>query len=268
MNDKNIENRIWFKNNPWPDGHAIEDVKFYGVLKADCILLYLSIKSEQYYTKEGFETAHEKALAHDDDCYESGITDDWQLYGGWLNYHACHIQPNNYVVLGDTETPFAMSKLSGLTLNLDDPPPRDKNWGGISFDDLSFHCYVLGHDAVGHHNISFKLAQEGAPNHYDVDWVGKVALAYMGDDEFKYDFKIKLRNVPFMGFDGLARNELRHEGESVLKKSYWYDTRQDRSVGERESELREWATVNTTIPASRLKFTEEEHSDWLKFVST
>ena len=231
------------------------------------MLLHLSISSEDYYAKEGYEVAREKAETSDDNDYNAGIRDDWQLYGAWLNYHACQIEPNNLFVIGDDERPFEMDMLDGLTLNLDDPPPNEEHWGGISFDDLSFHCYVLGHDAVGHHKISFRLAQAGAPYHYDIDWAGKVALAYMGDEEFRYDFKVRLRNVPFLGFDGGSRRELQIEQESDSEENYhWYDERQDRSYEERESELRAWMKTNTNIPLSSLKFTEKEHSDWLEFI--
>ncbi|TPN82816.1 hypothetical protein [Aquimarina algicola] len=260
------QNRIWFKNNPWPEGHAIKEVKLYGVLKSDRVLLHLSIKSEDYYAKEGWEATREREKTYDDALYDKGIEDNWQMMAGWLNYHSCHIQPNEYHLLGDHKIPFALDTLDSLTIALDNPPPEDKNWGGISFDDLAFHCYVLGHDAVGYHNISFSSAKTDMPYHYDIDWTGKVALAYMGDEEFKYDFKIQLRDVPFVGFDGVRRNELRYRGKGDSKENYWYDKRQDQSLEEREAELRAWIEANTTIPPAQLKFVAEEHSDWLKLI--
>ncbi|MEO1435249.1 MAG: hypothetical protein AAFV80_06900, partial [Bacteroidota bacterium] len=198
-----ITNRIWLKNNPWPNGHGLEKVRFYATLSGDGIHLHLELKSEKYYAAEGWENIHEIAEAHDFKLEEQNEEDEWLYYACWLNYHACHLQPNKKVVLGNAEQPFSMDQLNGLQLILDDPPPIEKNWGGIDFDNLYFHCYVLGHDAVGHHHIKIQATSQS--NHFDIDWTGKIALAYIGEEEFRYDFTIQIRNIPFEGFDGQHR---------------------------------------------------------------
>ena len=259
-----ISNRIWLKDNPWPEGHGLKDVRFYGVLSEEGVFLHLEIASEDYYAKEGYDKCSDIAEKHDEALEEQGEEDDWKYYSGWLNFNACHIRPNIYPILGNEQNPFSMKELSDLELIMDDPPPKEDSWGGIDFDNLAFHCYVLGHDAVGHHHIKIISAGE-IPLRYDIDWEGKIALAYEGDNEFRYSFKVQLRNIPFDGFDGRSRDEFRYGNKMEEKEGFWYDTRKDRTMEEREKELRDWIERYTDIGRQELKFISGEYSDWLKF---
>ncbi len=256
-------NRIWFKDNPWPNGHALKESRFYGVLSEEGIHLHLEIKTEDYYADQGFEAATEQAEEHDRKLEEEGVNDDWKMYSAWMNYHSCHIQPNKRVLLGNKEQPFRVDQLANWSFRLDDPPPIEETWKGLDFDNMYFHCYVLGHDAVAHHEIDISSAEK--PFHYHIDWKGKVALAYFGDEEFRYTFTIHIRDIEFEGFDGQHRLDLRFKDEAK-QQSYWYDTRLDRSMEEREQELRNWMAQHAHIPDDQLIFSPLERSDWLRFI--
>ena len=258
------ENRIWFKDNPWPDGHGLKEVRFYGLLREDGVYLHLEIKSENYYAKEGYENLQDIADEHDEILEKKGIEDEWKYYGGWLNFHACHIQPNKELLLGNEQHPFTIQTLPNLMLEADHPPPESETWGGISFDNLAFHCYILGHDAVGYHSIRSKSAK--SPFSYNIDWHGKVALAYMGDEEFRYSFEIQLRDIPFEGF--LVQTKQGYEyAESEEEDWYWSNMRREGiNNKDREKELWGWLERHTTIERSQMKFVIEENSDWLRFL--
>ncbi|MEM6724885.1 MAG: hypothetical protein AAF598_12650 [Bacteroidota bacterium] len=253
-------NRIWFKDNPWPNGHALEKVRFFGILSENGIFLHLEIASEKYYAAEGWEHIRKIAKAHDSQLEKQNVTDDWLYYSSWLNYHSGHIKPNNPIMLGNAEHSFSMDALHQMVLRLDDPPPIEATWGGLDFDGMAFHCYVLGHDAVAHHQIQIQEANK--PFEYDIDWTGKVALAYGGDEDFRYDFIVQLRNLRFEGFDGRPRRELITSGP---QKNRWKDVRNERSMEAREQELREWMTQFSSIDQTQLTFRADHQSDWLVF---
>ena len=79
--------------------------------------------------------------------------------------------------------------MDGLELEIDNDPENIKEW-----DDLAFHIYLLGHDAVAKHKIKFVRAADSL---FEIQWSGKIAQAYVGDYEFKHDFNAVLKNVQF-----------------------------------------------------------------------
>ena len=54
---------------------------------------------------------------------------------------------------------------------------------------------MLGYDSVANHDI--RLHSRQADGSYTLNWTGKIALTYFGDDEFKYDFKAHITGVRF-----------------------------------------------------------------------
>lgn len=256
-------NRIWLKDNPWPEGHSVKEIQFYGILKENGVYLHLEIKSENYYAKEGYKAIQAPARKHDEMLDARGIKDNWRFYASWLNYHACHIYPNNDLLLGNENNPFSINKFSNLELSADNPPPEEKQWGGLDFDNMFFHCYILGHDAVGHHHIHITSATDSLT--YHIDWKGKIALTYGGDEAFKHSFEVQLRDLSFEGFKGQSRMEYRYKEEATKTDGFWYDLRKDSTPAAREKELRTLAARHTDIEHSELKFVAREHSDWLIF---
>lgn len=65
-------------------------------------------------------------------------------------------------------------------------------------DDYAFHVYLLGHDSVADHRIRFPVRH--GPSRFDVEWTGRVALTYVGDDEFRYEFRAQVSAADFTGF--------------------------------------------------------------------
>ena len=63
----------------------------------------------------------------------------------------------------------------------------------------SFHIYLLGHDSCADHEITF--VKKHSIDTFDLEWKGKIALTYAGDDEFKYEFSAFIEKVTFEGFD-------------------------------------------------------------------
>ena len=70
------------------------------------------------------------------------------------------------------------TRLIADTLPPDMVMPADLEW-----DDLALNIYLLGHDACANHQIA--IVQNGVL--FNIAWTGKIALAYMGEDAFKYD---------------------------------------------------------------------------------
>jgi hypothetical protein len=63
----------------------------------------------------------------------------------------------------------------------------------------AFRIYLTGHDAVADHRVRFK---KGAiPRAFVLEWTGRIALTYAGDDELKYTFRAVVPGVIFGGFE-------------------------------------------------------------------
>ena len=62
-----------------------------------------------------------------------------------------------------------------------------------SYEDRAFHIYLLGHDAVADHRIAFTRVP--GTQLFDLDWRGKIALAYVGDYEPEHCFRAEIRGV-------------------------------------------------------------------------
>lgn len=78
---------------------------------------------------------------------------------------------------------FSPDFLDGYEAVLDPlPDAADKAWDG-----RAFHIYLLGHDAVAGHRIKF--LRRGNTDRFDIAWTGKIALAYIGDYDYRYDFE-------------------------------------------------------------------------------
>ncbi|MCB9593447.1 MAG: hypothetical protein H6719_12005 [Sandaracinaceae bacterium] len=155
--------RITFPKNPWPDGHALASFAWTARVEPKGLFFELDLRSADYDAEaEGAPTTKETS-------WESPIV--------WNNYHACHLHADGRGFLAATEKdPLDLDRLEGRTFRVDTKP---KPW-----DDAAFHIYLLGHDSVAKHEITF------GPRHPDgafsIDWKAKVCLSYAGATRYAH----------------------------------------------------------------------------------
>lgn len=181
-----MKGRIWFPNNPWPKGHAIERASWSGRLHESGTLYFdFDIASADYSAGDRDDD--------DDDDLDAG---DWESKIVWNNYHRCSLSSTKW---GDAGVPVASAKqrldwtkLDGRTLRVDPA----KNTMPEDDDQLAFGIYLLGHDGVADHAIRF--TRKGKT--WSIDWKAKIALVYTGDYDLEHRMKLELRGMTFGGF--------------------------------------------------------------------
>lgn len=180
-------NRIIFKDNPYPAGHLIKAVKWSGRLEADRGLIFDFHLETEDYSNSSVHTSEEPE--------EDGLG-DWHSKGVWENYHSCTLSSlawgSSGTLVASADSPFDFSSRFPLTLSIDPLPLGDE----VEWDDLALGIYLLGHDACAGHHIKIESAMD---NKYNIHWTGKIALAYVGEADFNYDFDVALYSVPFDG---------------------------------------------------------------------
>lgn len=166
------EPRIWFPGNPWPAGHALQEVTWGGRLDGEGLRFELRVQSADYYADDGDQE-------EEDEEPES----DWLAKIVWGNYHACHIEGGFPLEAApDLRRSFSFH-------HLDPELPED-------FDDHLFATYLLGHDSVADHHLRFAPVAGG----HALRWDGKIALTYAGDEELRYRFWAQIPRLRFDGF--------------------------------------------------------------------
>jgi hypothetical protein len=190
------ENRIFFKYNPYPLGHVIKEFVWSGHLDEVGQLWFdLHLKTDDYYT----EDSKHAEIWDDEEEQDKG---DWDSKIVWGNYHNCTMSSTYWGssgILIDANAPklnftnWPVIQLIADTLPQDYIMPTDLEW-----DDLALNIYLLGHDACANHTINISQVDK---NLFNINLLGKIALAYAGEDEFKYDFSANITDVKFDGFD-------------------------------------------------------------------
>ncbi|AWK05025.1 hypothetical protein HYN56_12620 [Flavobacterium crocinum] len=185
----NTPNRIYFLGNPYPNGHALEEFEWSGRIEEDeSIWFDFHLKTENYYAEDDTNLNDEE-----DEDAES----DWDAKGVWENFHRCTMSStfwgDNGIKINTKSEKVSFNDLIKEAL-LADTFPLDDDY---DYDDVAFGIYLLGHDSCANHRIQITPT---TPNRFDIDWSGKIALTYVGNYEFKYDFKLHLENVEFDGF--------------------------------------------------------------------
>lgn len=181
------QDRIYFKDNPWPEGHPIQEFVWSAKEVNGDIWFDIHLKSADYYAERDIEYDEDKT-------YPS----DWECPLAWGNYHACILSSSYW---GDSgfkvckKADYTPEFLDGLELMVDSKPVSIDN-----FDDLAFHIYLLGHDAVSNHKIRFERLNRSAQ--FKVIWTGLIAQAYVGDYEFKYEFWTVISSAQFPVLSG------------------------------------------------------------------
>lgn len=198
------ESRIYFIDNPYPKGHLIKEFKWSAHLYGDGLFFHFHLKTDRYYAE--------------DDSYDSEDEEpesSWKSYGVWSNYHACRLSSNQWdgdgIIVGNEQKQIDFKALDKLILTAD-TLPRPENF---DYDDAPFSIYLLGHDDCANHKIHLK---KNAQNTFDIEWTGKIALAYVGDYDFKYDFKASIYNVTFEGIYYNKDHFSEEEAQALLAK--------------------------------------------------
>lgn len=189
------QNRIFFIGNPYPLGHAIKEFAWSGRLDEDGEVYFdFHLKTDDYYA----EDPKHGEIWEDE---EEEDKEDWDSKIVWGNFHSCTISSTNWgndgILLDNTLGKLNFTKWQTKHLTADKLPRNNLMPAEWEWDDLAMHIYLLGHDACANHQIDIVQVEH---NLFNIAWVGKIALAYIGQDEFKHDFSANMTNVIFDGF--------------------------------------------------------------------
>ncbi len=182
-------NRIYFKDNPWPNGHSIKEFEWEARLEPDSGIWFdLHLKSEDYDADDIVEEEEEE---------EEDDRPDWYHKIVWNNYHAVTLSSTFWghkgLLVGTEANHLDFTKLAHTTFEVDTLPLQDER----DYEDGAFGIYLLGHDAAADHRIHFE--KNTGSIDFTVRWSGKIALMYAGQEEFKYDFDATITNAAFSG---------------------------------------------------------------------
>lgn len=183
--------RIWFDGNPWPGGHAVKHFAWSGRLEPDGRLWFdLHLDTADYDAEaDPVSPPHAEAA-------------DWHSPIVWCNYHACTLSSTNWADEGSTGLPVGSPdrpwSWASLAAELTADPAAEG--AEVDFDRTpAFRIYLTGHDSVADHRVRIRPAG-GTPGLFTVDWTGRIALSYAGDDHLKHTFRAVVKDVPFEGF--------------------------------------------------------------------
>lgn len=188
-----VRGRMWFPGNPWPNGHRIDGFSWTGRLDGAGQLWFdLTVETADYDEAEPVQAGD----------------DDWVAPSVWSNYHSCRLSSSwddaTGLVAATAESPFRFADARPQTLTADPLPVCDPDAAP------AFHVYLLGHDSVAGHSVRFTAVGDGS---FEVEWTGRVALTYAGDDEFRYQFRAHLSGVSLehVAFPDVLSAEQAHE---------------------------------------------------------
>ncbi|MFE3456425.1 hypothetical protein ACFXKD_02695 [Nocardiopsis aegyptia] len=180
------DDRIWFPGNPWPDGHRIRTFVWGGLLDPEgAVRFAFELTSADYAADEPPEPGTD-----DDDRPGSDFTSP----PVWRNYHRCDISPSRGFVVGTPDAPLDFGALDGRTFRVD----RLEDVADLEDDDVAFHLYLLGHDSVADHRVRFTAG--ASPFVFALEWDGRIALTYAGEEEFEHRFRARVGRARFRGF--------------------------------------------------------------------
>ncbi|MES2826065.1 MAG: hypothetical protein V4732_20865 [Pseudomonadota bacterium] len=174
------ESRIYFRGNPWPEGHLIKEFHWSARIEHDAVWFDMHIETQNYYSERDIE-----------DNEDVEYLSDWVAPIVWGNYHSCTLSTNNWHNGGFKVClvkQYCAEFMDGLELEIDTNPEAIEDW-----DELAFHIYLLGHDSAAKHKLKFERI--GKTNTFNIIWTGKIAQAYVGDYEYKHDFSTLISEV-------------------------------------------------------------------------
>lgn len=182
-------NRIFFKSNPWPEGHPIGEFAWSAFIKDEDVWFNLHIKTDSYYS--------ERTIAYD---AQADYPSDWECPGVWGNFQRCILSSshwNNGGFKACSIKEYSLNHLDNLEIEVDAHPEKM-----MDLDALAFGIYLLGHDAAAKHKIKFERLDNS--NLFNITWTGMIALAYVGDYDFKHSFLAQIECAQFPELASIA----------------------------------------------------------------
>jgi hypothetical protein len=178
--------RILFPGNPWPNGHKIAKFRWTGRIEPTTGLIFdLHLESADYEAED---------KQNDNEADEDESLPNWRSKGVWGNYHSCTLSSTLWDHMGfpasSADPPFDFDTLDGHEFTIDPLPVRDD-------EALAFGIYLQGHDTAADHRIRFRRMK--GKNRWSVNWQGRIALTYRGDDRFVHQFKARVEKAAFEG---------------------------------------------------------------------
>ncbi|MEZ6093248.1 MAG: hypothetical protein R3C03_03275 [Pirellulaceae bacterium] len=180
-----MKNRIQFVGNPWPNGHLIKELVWTARINLETGLWFdLHLVSDDYYAEDDNPEEDE----------EEDPESDWCAKIVWNNYHNCTLSSTYWgsagFLVATEKEPLDFDKLADRIFNPDPaPPPTD-------CCERAFGIYLLGHDGVADHEILFS---PNGKNTFELNWRGKIAMEYVGDESFDYSFVAHYDQLTFSG---------------------------------------------------------------------
>lgn len=200
MTDKPSFGRIYFPGNPWPNGHAVTEVKWTArVERSSGIWFDLHLETEDYD-----ESGPPNQTDEEEDA--NAIGSDWESKTVWYNHGGCMISSSIHEACGfqiaTNENRLSMQALSGRTFVVDSNPdpfavPQP------------FGLSLTGHDWLGLNCIRF--VRDVPADTWTIEWSGRIAITAYGDYECKYGFHTTLKSVPFGGITHFPQGCLQNE---------------------------------------------------------
>jgi len=206
------KNRIFFHDNPYPKGHRIKNFVWSAHLETDGdkepgLYFDFHLKTEDYYEEDD-----------SDDPEEFEPKSDWKAKIVWKNFHSCTLSSTKWhyggIKVAGENSRINIQNLQNLTLQADTLPIDMED----DYEDRAFHIYLLGHDACADHRITF--VKKNDDNTYDIEWTGKIALAYIGNYDLDYEFSAYIESVKF---DGVYLSDDEPLEFSLQKLSGWIE---------------------------------------------
>ncbi len=187
-----MNGRIRFKDNPWKDGHIIEEFSLRALLHEDGVGLMMHLRTADYDD----DYAPYRQIKGDD-------YDDWRDPDAWRQLDCAIISSVHWgydprclppMVSHDDKLDASLTGFHTFAFN------HSEENDDLFFDedDQMFSATILGADRVLDHQIL--LEKDPMTGLFRVEWSGGVSLGYAGETEATHSFIAHIDDVAFEGF--------------------------------------------------------------------
>jgi len=182
-------NKIYFSNSPYINGHKVVDFVWNARLEEGFNLrIDLHLESDQYDEEDEYIDDIEEIDNVDQISTEKSL---------WINYDHCIVSStfweNKGIPVEADKNVLNFEELNNKTFVLD-TLPFDKT---KEESQLAFGVSMLGNDTIANHEITFLDTEEFGV--FDIKWKAKIANTYLGEEDFKYDMYVYMKNIKFGG---------------------------------------------------------------------
>lgn len=184
-------NRIYFTNSPFKNGHKIVEFTWRMHLDEHLKLwMDLHLESDNYDEEEEYQ---------DDADLIEDTSEEYSDKSLWINFNQCILSSfywnNKGIDLNTKQEKLDFDDLPAQLFHID-PLPIDFKHP----ENLAFGIAMLGNDTCADHEISFlKPFDNDELGVYDIKWKGKVANTHFGEQSFDYEFYVYMKSIRFAG---------------------------------------------------------------------